>query len=245
MLEINTLYHGNCLELIKLLDDNSIDLTLTSPPYNMRTRVRNGKYTKREKGEHFCKKYSNFSDDLSIEEYYDFHKNVLNELLRVSKTIIWNIQIVTGSKEAIFKIIGDFNKNIKDIIIWDKINGQPAMHKSVLNSVVEYLILFENDANAGRAFNRHYWNRGELDNIWRIPRSKHYNGHSATFPLQLANKAILNFSKENDIVLDPFMGCGTTAVACLENNRKYIGFELCEEYINIANNRIKEHLKLS
>ena len=154
------------------MDDLSVDLTFTSPPYNMRTRVRNGKYTTRETGEHFSKKYEDFHDALSIEEYYEFHKNVLTELMRVSKTTIWNIQIVTGSKEAVFKLIGDFNKNIKDIIVWDKGNGQPAMHSGVLNSVVEYLIIFESDAKAGRCFNRSYFDRGTLNNIWRIKRAK-------------------------------------------------------------------------
>ena len=106
----------DCLEGLKLLSDNSVDLVVTSPPYNMRTRIRNGEYTTREKSEHFSKKYEHFSDDLTIEEYYDFHKNVLTELLRVSKCVLWNYQIVTGSKEAVFKLIGDFSDKIKDII---------------------------------------------------------------------------------------------------------------------------------
>ena len=84
----------DCLEGLKLLSDNSIDLVVTSPPYNMRTRIRNGEYTTREKSEHFSKKYEHFSDDLTIEEYYDFHKSVLTELLRVSKCVLWNYQIV-------------------------------------------------------------------------------------------------------------------------------------------------------
>ena len=128
---------GNCLDVLKTLEDNSIDLTVTSPPYNMRTRIRNGKYTTREKGEHFSKKYKHFDDALPIDEFYRFHSSVLKELLRVSKVVCYNFQIVTGSKEAFFKIIGDFNKDIKDIIIWDKNTGQPAMHSNVLNSCYE------------------------------------------------------------------------------------------------------------
>ena len=106
----------DCLEGLKLLSDNSVDLVVTSPPYNMRTRIRNGEYTTREKSEHFSKKYEHFSDDLTIEEYYDFHKNVLTELLRVSKCVLWNYQIVTGSKSAVFRLLGDFADQIKDII---------------------------------------------------------------------------------------------------------------------------------
>jgi len=87
MLEINKIHQGDCLELLKQIPDGSIDLVITSPPYNMRTRVRNGEYTSKEKSEHFSKKYKYFDDNLSIEDYYEFHKKVIQECLRVSKLI--------------------------------------------------------------------------------------------------------------------------------------------------------------
>ena len=136
-MEKNIIYNENCLETLSRMPDKCIDLVVTSPPYNMRTRIRNGEYTTREKSEHFSKKYKHFDDALSIDDFYSFHSEVLNELLRVSKIVCYNFQIVTGSKEAFFKIIGDFNKHIKDIIIWDKGHGQPAMHGQVLNSCYE------------------------------------------------------------------------------------------------------------
>ncbi len=70
----------------------------------MRLRIRNGKYTSREKSEHFSKKYKFFDDALPIEEFYEFHSKVLTEMLRVSKIVCYNFQIVTGSKQAFFKI---------------------------------------------------------------------------------------------------------------------------------------------
>jgi site-specific DNA-methyltransferase (adenine-specific) len=105
----------------------------------MRTRVQM-ENTNRENSKHFSKKYKNFNDALNIEDYYFFHKEVINQMLRVSKIIFYNIQIVTGSKEALFKIIGDFNKNIKDIIVWDKRHGKPSMHTGVLNKATELII---------------------------------------------------------------------------------------------------------
>jgi len=72
-LEVNKLYNENCLETLKRMPDKFVDLIVTSPPYNMRTRIRNGEYTKREKSEHFSKKYKHFSDDLTIEEFNAFH----------------------------------------------------------------------------------------------------------------------------------------------------------------------------
>jgi len=233
-----TLIQGDCLEKMKEIADGSIDLVFTSPPYNMRTRIRNGKYTSREKSENFSKKYSNFGDDLSIDEYYNFHSKVLKEALRISNTVLWNISIVTGSKEAIFKIIGEFSKNIKDLIVWDKGHGQPAMHTGIINRATEIIFIFQNE-KTGRFIENYNWNRGELSDIWRIkPTRSIAKGHGAVFPTELAEKVISNFSKENDTVLDLFMGSGTTGVACKKLNRNFIGIELDKDYFEIAKNRI-------
>jgi len=233
------LIHGDCLEVMKTLPDASIDLTVTSPPYNMRTRVRNGKYTTREKSEHFSKKYEHFDDALPINEFYEFHSKVLNELLRVSKIVCYNFQIVTGSKEAFFKMIGDFNRQIKDIIIWDKNTGQPAMHSNILNSCYEFILVMENDSIAGRHITNAKFKRGEMNNILRIKRGKKIHGsHGAVFPEDLVKELILAFSSEQNVILDPFMGTGTTGVVAKKLNRKFIGIELTKEYLNIATARI-------
>jgi site-specific DNA-methyltransferase (adenine-specific)/modification methylase len=224
---------------MKTLPDDSIDLTITSPPYNMRTRVRNGKYTTREKSEHFSKKYEHFDDALPINEFYEFHSKVLNELLRVSKIVCYNFQIVTGSKEAFFKMIGDFNKQIKDIIIWDKNTGQPAMHSNILNSCYEFILIMENDSIAGRHITNAKFKRGEMNNILRVKRGKKVHGsHGAVFPEDLVKELILAFSNEYHTILDPFMGTGTTGVVAKQLNREFIGIELTKEYLNIATARI-------
>ena len=90
------------------------------------------------------------------------HKNILSELLRVSKVVCYVIQIVTGSKEAFFKIIGDFSEDIKDIIIWDKGSGQPAMHEKILNSSYELILVLEDDKNNGRLINNAQFKRGTM-----------------------------------------------------------------------------------
>lgn len=237
---INTVIQGNCLEVMKDIPDKSIDMILTSPPYNMRTRIRNGKYTTKEKSEHFSKKYKYFDDALPIDEFYSFHKDCITEMLRISKIVIYNFQIVTGSKEAFFKIVGDFNKDIKDIIIWDKGFGQPAMHEKVLNSAYEMLLILEDDKSAGRVIKNSTFKRGELQNILRIGRGKKISDiHLACFPEELAETIIKNFSKENDTILDPFAGSGTTLKMAKKNNRNYIGIEISPEYIDIINNRLK------
>ena len=243
---LNTVIQGNCLEVMKDIPDNSIDLIVTSPPYNMRTRVRNGKYTTREKSEHFSKKYKYFSDDLGIDEYYGFHKSAIQEMLRISKTVIWNFAVVTGSKEAIFKLIGNFNKNIKDIVVWDKGHGQPAMHDGCINRATELILVMESNATAGRTLSNYNFKRGELQDIWRIKRGKNITGvHGATFPEELAEHIVTNFSKESETVLDPFAGSGTTAIACLNTKRNYILIEKEPEYIEVINKRINELKELA
>jgi site-specific DNA-methyltransferase (adenine-specific) len=241
-MEINKIYNEDCLDTMERMRDKEIDLTVTSPPYNMRTRIRNGKYTTREKGEHFSKKYKHFDDALSVEDFYTFHSKVLKELLRVSKIVCYNFQIVTGSKEAFFKIIGDFNKDIKDIIVWDKGHGQPAMHEKVLNSGYEMILILEDDKKAGRVINNATFNRGEMQNILRLGRGKKIsNIHGAIFPEALPTAIIKAFSNEEDLVYDPFMGSGTTAIASILNKRNFIGSEISNEYTDIANKRVKQH----
>ena len=239
-MEINKVYNENCLDTMAKMPDKFVDLVVTSPPYNMRTRIRNGQYTTREKSEHFSKKYKYFDDALPINEFYEFHKSVLTELLRVSKIICYNFQIVTGSKEAFFKIIGDFNKDIKDIIIWDKGSGQPAMHGMVLNSCYEMILILEDNKKAGRAIQNAKFKRGEMNNILRIRRGKKVSDvHSAIFPEQLPFELINAFSEKEALIYDPFMGSGTTAKIAIINNRNWIGSEISSEYCDIISKRLE------
>jgi site-specific DNA-methyltransferase (adenine-specific) len=242
MTKTNTIIQGDCLKIMKDMPDKSIDMVLTSPPYNMRTRIRNGKYTTREKSEHFSKKYKHFGDDLPIDEFYNFHKECITEMLRISKVVVYNFQIVTGSKEAFFKIIGDFNKDIKDIIIWDKGFGQPAMHEKVLSSAYEMLLVMEYDKKCGRVIQNATFKRGELQNILRIGRGKKMSDiHSAIFPEKLAEEIIKNFSNEGDVVLDPFAGSGTVGKMAKQLNRKYILIEKEPEYVKICEKRLANY----
>jgi site-specific DNA-methyltransferase (adenine-specific)/modification methylase len=242
--ELNKVYNECCLETLKSMPDKFVDLVVTSPPYNMRTRIRNGQYTTKEKSEHFSKKYKHFGDDLPIDEFYSFHTEVLNELLRVSKIICYNFQIVTGSKEAYFKIIGNFNKDIKDIIIWDKGHGQPAMHGQVLNSCYEMILILEDDKNAGRVIKNAKFNRGEMNNMLRLGRGKSISDvHGAIYPEMLVGKLIKAFSEKGNLIYDPFMGSGTTGVVAHKLDRNWIGSEISSDYCDLTNKRLEPLLK--
>ena len=235
MIDLNKIYNENCLDTLSKMGDNSIDMIITSPPYNMNLRVRKGKYCSRQiiKDE-FSSKYDGF------DEFYELHKNILSELLRVSGLIFYNIQIVTGSKRAFFKLIGEYSDYLKDIIVWDKVNGQPAMLPQVLNRQSELLLVFSNDAMT-RQFKEGTFDRGTLNDVWQIKRGKKVSkDHGASFPEELVEKILLNFSKEGDIIYDPFMGTGTTAVVSKRLNRNYIGSEISEKYVDFSLQRLSK-----
>ena len=239
-MKLNKIYNENCLTTLEKMKDNSIDLVVTSPPYNMNLRIRKGLYCSRQIVKEISTKYTEFDDNLPIEEYNKVHTEVLKELLRVSDLIFYNIQIVTGSKRSIFKMIGEFANNLKDIIIWDKGYGQPALQNQVLNRRTELILVFEKDYPISRQFRkRGTFKRGTLDDIWEIKRERSKEkGHGAVFPQELVAKILENFSKEGDVIYDPFMGTGTTALVARRFNRKFIGSEISEKYIEIANQRI-------
>jgi site-specific DNA-methyltransferase (adenine-specific)/modification methylase len=208
----------------------------------MNLRIRNGKYCSRQIVKEFSTKYSNFDDNLPIDEYNKFHSEVLRELLRVSDLVFYNIQIVTGSKRSVFKMIGDFNESLKDIIVWDKGHAQPAMQKGVLNRQTELLLVFEKDYPISRQFrNRGRFDRGTLSDLWTIKRERTSNkSNAAVMPQELVFKILNNFTNEGDIIYDPFSGTGTTAVCSSTLSRRFIGSEINPDYIQSTYERIED-----
>jgi site-specific DNA-methyltransferase (adenine-specific)/modification methylase len=205
----------------------------------MNLRIRNGKYCSRQIVKEFSSKYEGFDDNIPIEEFYNFHSQVLKELLRTSSIIFYNIQIVTGSKRAFFKIIGELSDYLKDIIVWDKGYAQPAMAHNVLNRRTELILVFDSSNGISRQFEKANFQRGTLDDIWNIKRGKKVvDSHAAVFPEELVKTIIDNFSNEGDLIYDPFMGTGTTAVVAKKLNRNFIGSELTEKYFEVINQRL-------
>lgn len=234
------LIEGNCLEVLPKIPDNTFNLVITSPPYNMNLRIRNGKYCSRQIVKEISTKYENYSDNLPIEEYFELNKNVLEQCLRISELTFYNVQFLTGNKRALFKLIGHFNEQLKEFIIWDKINAQPAIGSGVLNSRFEVLLVFDNKNAISRKFERAQFNRGELQNLWQIKRGgKVSDSHGATFPEELVETILKNFSTKGDNVLDPFMGTGTTGLVCKKMERHFMGIELDKDYFNLSKERIE------
>jgi site-specific DNA-methyltransferase (adenine-specific) len=232
---MNKILNEDCRLTMAAIPDKFIDLVITSPPYNMNLRIRKGKYCSRQIVKEFSTKYIAFDDNLPIDDFYNLHSEILKELMRISKIVFYNIQLVTGSKRAFFKMIGEFGDDLKEIVIWDKVNAQPAMRDNVLNSRYEFILIF-GDNSIARRFTNGQFDRGTLDNLWPIKRNKTKSkNHGATFPEELANKIINNFSSPSNIIYDPFAGTGTTLLAAKKLGRNYIGSEINKEYCEYIN----------
>ncbi len=251
---------GDCLEKMKDIADNSIDLTVTSPPYdNLRT-------------------YGGVIDEWSFEKF----QGIARELYRITKeggVLVWVVgdatikgsETGTSFKQALYFMECGFN--LHDTMIWNK--GSFAFpSQSRYHQVFEYMFVLskgqpktfnpikdrENlyictrgasgrkangERNMGKSEVREKW--GKRLNIWNYPIGGGHSAsdkiafeHPAIFPENLALDHILSWSNENDTVLDPFTGSGTTGKMAILTNRNFIGIELNEEYFKIAERRIEE-----
>ena len=211
----------------------------------MKLKVHNGKYQHILSSSPWAaddartKYCGDFEDSLPIEDFYKIHSEIVTELLRISKMIFYNISIVAGSKRAFFKIIGEYSDFVKEIIIWDKGHGQPAISPGVLNRQSELIIVFDNSTAINRTFSKCNFDRGTLSDVWKIARGKKISkNHGAVFPEELVQKIVENFSDEGDLIYDPFMGTGTTGHVASLYKRNYIGSEISKNYCKVAEERI-------
>jgi site-specific DNA-methyltransferase (adenine-specific) len=267
---LNKIHLGNSVEIMREIPKNSIDLTLTSPPYdNLRTY----------KGK--------IKDDVTFDDYFSFpFVDMAKELYRITKPggiVVWvvNDQVVNGGESGnSFRQALKFQEigfKIYDTMIYHK-NGAPFPETGRYSQVFEYMFVFlkgkrpntvniikdkENrwagSTNFGKRSSR--TKDGEIKkmenftvakygsryNVWYInngagwtTKDKYAYKHPAMFPESLAEDHILSWSKEGDIVLDPMVGSGTTAKMAKMNNRNFIGIDLNQEYVDIAEKRIKD-----
>lgn len=206
---------GNCLELLKDVENNSVDVSFTSPPYN---RKRNDKY-------------ENFKD--INDNWYQLNVDVIKELLRVTKGhVFYNLQANYYNRRDVYKLIGEFSKDIVDIHIWEKSNPMPASGLSITNAVEYFIVLGDKSLKSNKTYTKNI--------ITTSVNSKMPKEHKAVMKYEVAEHFISMFTKESDTVLDCFMGLGTTGVACYKLNRNFIGMELNGEYLDMAKKRIGE-----
>ena len=250
------LMKGDCLERMKEIESGSIDLTVTSPPYdNLRT----------------------YNDTLVWNE--TIWQAVIKELFRVTKiggVVVWVVgdatikgsETGTSFKQALWAMECGFN--LHDTMIYRKANYIPLTHKRY-EQEFEYMFIFSKgkpntfnpimvdcktagSSTKGRTFyqtnNQNFPTKAHTDNavskqkqkgnVWDLSTNAGAKGHPAQFPEQLASDHIISWSNEGDTVFDPFMGSGTTGKMALLNNRNFIGIEKDDKYFEIAKERIAE-----
>ncbi|MCD6227184.1 site-specific DNA-methyltransferase [Candidatus Micrarchaeota archaeon] len=230
-------------ERMEELPDNSVHLMVTSPPYNV------GK---------------EYDENLSLQEYRDFLSRIWKEVYRAlvpGGRVCINVANL-GRKPYIplhAFIIEDMQKIgflMRGEIIWNK--GSTASPSTawgswlsaknpVLRDIHEYILVFSKDTFTRTNHNneRTTMTKDEFleltKSIWTFgAESAKKVGHPAPFPVELPLRCIKLYTFENDVILDPFMGSGTTAVAAILSNRKFVGYEIEEEYVRLAEKRIKE-----
>lgn len=238
----NTIIHGSS-ENMSDIPDNSLHLMITSPPYNV------------------SKEYD---DDLSLDEYLQLLQNVFTETYRVlvngGRACI-NVANI-GRKpyiplsDFISSMMIEIGFNMRGEIIWNKGAGAgvstawgswQSASNPTLRDTHEYILIFsKGDYKREKGTRENTITKEQFiewtKSIWTMnPESAKKIGHPAPFPEELPFRLIQLYSFKDDIILDPFMGSGTTAVSALKSQRKFVGYDTSPDYINLANNRLLLH----
>lgn len=219
------LYQGDCLEVMKDIEDGSVDLVVTDPPYEIATTGA-GMYKQADK--QYVKELNGMKDGFSEE--------VLDELCRVMKKI--NIYFFCSQKQII-PLLDYFVKKKKcnwNILSWHKTNPIPACGNKYLTDTEFILFFREKGVKVYGSFDtKRTWYATPLNQS-----DKKKYGHPTVKPLSILENLVVNSSQKGEVVLDCFMGSGSTGIAALNNRRKFIGIELDPQYFNIAKERIEK-----
>lgn len=247
-LPLNTVVEGNCIEVLRSFPDKSIDLIFADPPYNLQLR--------QELWRPNLTLVDAVNDEWdqfkSFEEYDRFTKLWLSECQRVLKDhgAIW----VIGSYHNIFRVgslMLDLGYWILNDVIWHKTNSMPNFKGTRFQNATETLIWAKKSEIQKRyTFNYHLMkninDEKQMQNVWHIPictgieriKENGRKAHSTQKPEALLYRVIASSSNPGDIILDPFLGSGTTAAVAKRLKRSFVGIELDAEYVRIARKRI-------
>ncbi len=238
MLPINKIYNMDCMEGMKQLPDESIDLVVTDPPY----KIVQGGCSNKAVTINACGGILNKHDGDNIElvkkgKIFNHNEIQFNEWLpeiyRVLKDNSHCYIMINGRNLAELQMEAEkVGFRFHNIIAWDKGNATP--NKWYMQRLEFILFLFKGEA-------KNINNMGTTT-LLQVPNIKRGTKlHPTEKPTDLMKILIENSSKENDLVLDPFMGIGSTALACKETGRNFIGFELDKHYYELAEKRISNH----
>lgn len=225
------LYQGDCLEVMKHLPDESVDLIITSPPYNL------GKT--HHTGNNRFKSYSEYNDDMPEELYQQWQIDVLRECFRILKptgSMFYNHKnrIKKGVQITPYGWLLKTDFVIKQEIVWQ--NGSQNFDKIRFYPMTErvYWLAKSPDTKMFNAINHHdFFTRTE----WQPVKTQ--GEHKRAFPVKMCEDIISCFESSR-VILDPFMGSGTTGVAAIKGHKQFIGIELDETYFKMAEERLNQ-----
>lgn len=251
MIELNTFYNEDCFETISKMDTKSINCVLTSPPYNMTKRK--GGYADKQK------RYDEYQDWKTEEEYNQWTVNLFQELDKIlieNGVILYNFSYSIENPSLpytmIASVISQTNFTIADTIIWKKSNSipHPASYNR-LNRIIEFVFVIVRKEEI-KTFNcnkkvvktspkgQNYYEI--VDNfITAKNNDESTDVNKATFSTEFCIKLLNIYTKELDIIYDPFMGTGTTGVACKMINRNFIGSEISLSQVEYSKKRIEKN----
>lgn len=219
---LNKITCGDSYKLIKELPDKSVDLIVSDPPYELETR-----------GGGFHKKRDYYDEIHNLGLADGITDEILREMVRVMKKV--NIYIFCNKNQLrqYFNFFADYNC---DLLVWHKTNPIPTVNNKYLSDL-EYCFFAREEGV------KLYGDYSTLSKVYTSQvnkKDKTLFEHQTCKPIEFVKNIIINSSNENDIVLDCFMGSGTTAVACQETNRQYIGFEIEPKWVKVANDRLNK-----
>ena len=217
------LYCDDCLNIMKQIENESIDLIVTDPPYLIKYKTN----YRKNKDHDFCSEILNDDNEQLIIDY-------IRECYRILKNNTAMYMFCNCDKVDFFKQeLENAGFKIKNMIIWVKNNWTAGDLKAQFGKQYEIIFL----VNKGRKC----FNGKRITDVWMFDRiSGKKQLHQNQKPVDLLKQCILKHSDENDIIFDGFMGSGSTGVACIETNRKFIGVELDKKYFEIAKERIEK-----
>ena len=243
---INQILQGDCLELLSKIPDESVDVTFADPPFNLK------------------KKYNSYRDSLEFQQYLDWCEKWIDEMVRITKPagsiFVHNIPRWLTYYATFLNKIADF----KHWISWDAPTApmgkslQPA-HYGILfyakdskkNKYYEIRYPHKRCRRCGYLLKDYGGKKASLhpfgplaSDVWtdihRVRHNKYRDNHPCQLPVHLLERLILMSSDEGDLILDPFVGTGTTAVAAKRLGRKYIGFDIDSNYVNITKTKLSQ-----
>lgn len=238
------IYNDDCIKTMKALPSSKIDMIFADPPYflsNGGLSIHNGKVVSVNKG--VWDKASNY------ESISKFNYEWLNECYRLLKDgrTIW----VSGTLHNIFDIQEQMKKigfKIINIVIWHKIDPPPLIFKNKFKFSYEFIVFASKGKHKIFNYDEMFKvNNEEMHDVWNLPAvkmsEKKFGYHPTQKPECLLERIILSSSNEKDVILDPFMGSGTTGYVSKKMNRYFIGIEKEKKYFEIAKARIKSLTK--